>query len=293
MLTLALLGVAGAAAPKATPHLQPALGASRSVLIEPEDTLLDVAFRERLGFEAVVRLNPGVDAWIPDPGTVVQLPTRFLLPDVPPKGLVLNVPELRLYDFRVSPIPAVYAVAVGDADDPTLLGEYRIGGKRTDPVWTVPASIRAEKPYLPAQVPPGPDNPLGSFWMTIGNTSYGVHGTNVRWSIGRLATHGCVRLYEDDMRRLYERTPSGTPLRIVYQPFKWGRDGDELLLEAHPDIYARIADPLTAALATPSALGLLRVLDYERVAETVAAARGEPVRVGTLPAAPSTSTPPS
>jgi L,D-transpeptidase ErfK/SrfK len=297
MLTLTLLSAAGAAAGAAqrepTPRLQPVLGAPRSVLVEPGDTLLDVAFRERLGFEAVVRMNPGVDEWIPDPGTVVRLPTRFILPDVPPDGLVLNVPEMRLYDFRAEPVPEVYAVAVGDAADPTPVGDFRIGNKRTDPVWTVPASIRAEKPELPARVPPGPDNPLGRFWMTIGNTSYGLHGTNVRWSIGRMATHGCVRFYEDDIRRLYERTPPGTRLRIVYQPFKWGRDGDAVFLEAHPDLYGKLPDPLGAALAVPSALGLLGALDFERVADAVAAARGEPVRVGTVPAPEPTSPPPS
>jgi len=297
MLTLALLSVAGAAraaaAREALPRLQPLLGAPRSVLVEPDDTLLDVAYRERLGFEAVVRMNPGVDEWIPDPGTIVQLPTRFVLPDVASEGLVLNVPEMRLYDFRVGPQPDVYAVAVGDVEDPTPVGAFRVGSKRTDPVWTVPASIRAEKPELPARVPPGPDNPLGKFWMTIGTTSYGLHGTNIRWSIGRMATHGCVRLYEDDIQRLYERTPSGTPLRIVYQPFKWGVEGDAILLEAHPDLYKQVPDPLTAALAVPSALDLLSRLDLERVAETVSAARGEPVRVGTLPPAAPTSRPPS
>jgi L,D-transpeptidase ErfK/SrfK len=292
MLTLALLGVAGAAR-DAAPRLQPVLGAPRSVLVEADDTLLDVAFREHLGFEAVVRMNPGVDEWIPEPGTVVRLPTRFVLPDVEPRDLVLNVPEMRLYDFRAKGQPDVYAVAVGDATDPTLIGEFRVGSKRTDPVWTVPASIRAEKPELPAQVPPGPDNPLGKFWMTIGSTSYGLHGTNVRWSIGRMATHGCVRFYEDDIQRLYGRTPTGTRLRILYQPFKWGVDRDAILLEAHPDLYALLPDSLAAALATPSALGLLPALDLSLVAATVAAARGEPVRVGTLPASASTSTPPS
>jgi L,D-transpeptidase ErfK/SrfK len=291
MLTLALVAVAGALAGASgrngTPRLQPLLGFERRVVVEPEDTLLDVAYRERLGFEAVVRLNPGVDEWIPDPGTIVRLPTRFLLPDVPPEGLVLNVPEMRLYDFRSGPLPEVYAVAVGDAADPTPLGEFRVGNKRTDPVWTVPASIRAEKPELPARVPPGPDNPLGKFWMTIGTTSYGLHGTNVRWSIGRMATHGCVRFYEDDIRRLYERTPPGTRLRIVYQPFKWGRDGDAILLEAHPDLYGQLPDPLAAALAVPSALNLLSALDFERVASTVATARGE------LATPQATSTPPS
>jgi L,D-transpeptidase ErfK/SrfK len=294
----ALAGAAVRAVPPApyAPQLRPLVGEERSVLVEPEDTLLDVAFRERLGFESVARLNPNLDVWIPDAGSVVRLPTRYVLPDVEPEGLVLNVPEMRLYDFRVEPVPDVYAAAVGDPTDPTPIGEFRVGDKRIDPVWTVPASIRAEKPELPARVPPGPENPLGSYWMTVGSTSYGIHGTNIRWSIGRMATHGCVRLYEDQIERLFQRTPSGTRLRIVYQTVKWGTDGEGLYLEVHQDLYARLADPLALALATPSALGLLEAIDFGLVARAIQAARGVPVRVGTLPVpapASSTSPPPS
>jgi L,D-transpeptidase ErfK/SrfK len=256
---------------------------SRTDLVEPGDTLLDVAARHRLGFEAVARLNPAVDPWIPDPGTIVQLPTRHLLPQVAPAGLVVNVPEMRLYDFGVEDGPEVFAVAIGDAEDPTPIGEFRVGAKRVDPEWRVPASIRAEKPELPEVVPPGPENPLGSRWLTIGNTSYGLHGTNVRWSIGRIATHGCVRLYEEDVVRLYARVREGTRLQLVYQPYKWGRDGDRLLLEAHPDVYGRFPDPLGAALETPRALGLAPRVDVVAVQRVLARADGVPTPVGTLP----------
>jgi L,D-transpeptidase ErfK/SrfK len=294
MLTLVALGPGSLDAAEA-PELQPLVGEERSVLVEPDDTLLDVAFRERLGFEAVVRLNAGLDEWIPEPGSVVRLPTRFVLPDAPATGLVLNIPEMRLYDFRTEPLPDVYAVAVGDAADPTPVGGFRIGEKRIDPVWRVPASIREKRPELPARVPPGPDNPLGGHWMTLGASSYGIHGTNVRWSIGREATHGCVRLYEDEMKRLFERTPSGTRVTIVYQPFKWGRRDDGIYLEAHPDIYGQVQSPLTEALALPSELGLLDAIDIGLVALEVGRARGVPVQVGTLPAteAEATSPPPS
>jgi L,D-transpeptidase ErfK/SrfK len=160
----------------------------------------------------------------------------------------------------------------------------------------VPASIRAERPELPALVPPGPDNPLGSRWMTIGHTSYGIHGTNVRWSIGRMATHGCIRLYDDEVRRLFDRTPTGTRLQLVYQPFKWGQDGPDLYLEVHPDIYARHPDRLAEALRTPRALGILPHVDLERAWQVLDEMRGVPVRVGRLPAPPAppaTSTPTS
>ncbi|HEX5066134.1 MAG TPA: L,D-transpeptidase family protein [Myxococcota bacterium] len=273
--------------PRPPQRLMPIGGEPRKVLVRDGDTLLDVAFDYRLGFEAVERLNPGVDPWIPVAGTVIDLPTQYVLPDVEPKGLVINVPEMRLYDFTVTPME-VFAAAIGDEADPSLHGEYKVGAKRKNPAWYVPASIKAEKPDLPAVVPAGPDNPLGSRWMTIGNTSYGIHGTNKQWSIGRMATHGCVRLYDDQIKKLYDRTPTGTRLQLLYQPYKWGIDGNDLYLEVHPDLYGRYPGPLTEALRTPRELGILRHIDLELAWRAVEEARGVPVWVGRLPEPPPT-----
>jgi L,D-transpeptidase ErfK/SrfK len=268
--------------------LQPVLGAPRAVVLAAGDTLLDVAQRERLGFAQLVHLNPGIDIWVPRAGTRVQLPTEFILPNVPREGLVINLPEMRLYDFTVDPErPTVLAVAIGDAVDPTPVGEYRIGSKRVDPVWTVPASIRAENPSLPAVVAAGPDNPLGDRWLTLGTSSYGIHGTNNVWSIGRISTHGCVRLYNDDMRALFERTKSGTRVRIVYQAVKLGQRNGELYVEAHPDEYDMAFDAPAAALVqliVLDALGVVdgRSIDQDEVRRVIGEARGAPVRIGRL-----------
>lgn len=278
------LGGPSPAARAVDPDAIPAVvGVPQSDLVEPGDTLLDVAHRHRLGFDRVARLNPDVHHWIPEPGTVVRLPTWHVLPDVPHAGLVINVPEMQLYDFTVGPEPEVFAIAIGDQMDPSLIGSFRIGTKREHPTWTVPASIRAEKPYLPAVVPPGPDNPLGDHWMTIGATSYGIHGTNNPWSIGREATHGCIRLYNDEIARLYARTRRGTPVRLVYQTVKIGRRGDTIYLEAHPDVYGREPDGMAFAIQRLHALGLIDFVDPARVRRAVEERRGVPVPVGALP----------
>jgi L,D-transpeptidase ErfK/SrfK len=284
---LALLG------PPVAPALDlaaipPIVGAPRSDLVESGDTLLDVAHRHRLGFDRVARLNPGVHHWIPEPGTVVRLPTEHVLPDAPRTGLVINVPEMQLYDFtggRESE-PEVFAIAIGDQMDPSLIGTFRIGARRERPAWTVPASIRAKKPELPAVVPPGPDNPLGDHWMTIGATSYGIHGTNNPWSIGREATHGCIRLYNDEIARLYARTRSGTPVQLVYETVKVGRRGGTIYVEAHPDVYGRQPDRLAAAYQRLYALGLTEDVDPVRVRRAVEESSGAPVPVGSLLGAP-------
>ncbi|HTF36571.1 MAG TPA: L,D-transpeptidase family protein [Myxococcota bacterium] len=286
-LLLALAATAAARGHRTKPAgpepLRPVLGQPSKDLIEADDTLLDVAYRHRLGFDALARLNPGINVWIPDPGEVVELPTQYILPDGDPKGVVINVPEMRLYDFTRGTPPELFAIAIGDEEDPSLYGKFKVGPKRKDPAWHVPASIRAEKPELPAMVPAGEDNPLGTRWMTIDNTSYGVHGTNNNWSIGRTATHGCIRLYNDQMERLYERIPTGTPLLLEYQPVKVGRLNNGIYVEAHPDIYGRVPDRTAYALHRLGELGLLSSVDLPTVERVIGEARGAPVRVGTLP----------
>jgi L,D-transpeptidase ErfK/SrfK len=280
-------GLAIPAGPLEPPALElaPLVGVPEFAAVESGDTLLDIAYRHRVGFEAVVRLNPDVDVWLPEPGLAVNLPTEVILPQAPREGLVLNIPEMRLFDFTAGAEPEIFAVAIGDAEDPTPIGRFAIGAKRSDPVWNVPDSILAERPGLAAQVPPGPANPLGDRWMTVGRTSYGIHGTNIRWSIGRVATHGCVRLYNEDMHGLYERVEEGTPLTMVYQTVKLGmRDGD-VFLEVHPDVYQRGTTRSAQVLVRLLVLGLVGTLDRESidpdlVEHTLERASGTPIRIG-------------
>lgn len=291
-LAVVLLAPAEAFSEDRWTGLRPLVGRPEAVTTLEGDTLLDVAFRERMGFDPVIRLNPEVAVWIPEPGTLVELPTVAVLPTAEERGLVINVPEMRMYDFTVGPEPRVISVAIGDPDDPTLLGSYRVGGKRVHPTWNVPASIRAERPELPAAVSPGPHNPLGSRWMTVGSTTYGIHGTNNRWSIGRTATHGCIRLYEDVMEDLFDRIPEGTPITLVYEPIKIGRRDGHVYVEVHPDIYERLlgADLGAYTLARLDAMGLGPSVDRDAVVAAVREAIGYPVRIGTLPDAPAAPT---
>jgi len=286
----AALLAARKAEPPAPPQLAPVQGAESYEYTHDKDTLLDVAARAGVGFIPLTALNPDIDVWVPPENSRVRLPTDYVLPDAPHVGLVINVPEMRLYDYTSDPNnPTVLAVAVGDIGDPTPVRDFKIGGKRTDPVWTVPESIRAERPDLPAVVPAGPDNPLGDRWLTLGNTSYGIHGTNNLWSIGREATHGCVRLYNRDMRALYDRVPTGTPVRIIYQRVKVGQRDGNVFVEAHPDPYDMDFEPLPGALARLVALDVLGIVDGGSIRESavrrvVTDARGVPVPVGRLAA---------
>ena len=242
-----LLGsmVAGAAQAVVYPLPLPdvdAIGEVKVVYARKEDTLLDIARAHSLGYDEIVHANPGVDRWVPGEGTAVVLPTRYILPDTPREGLVLNVAELRLYYYPPASaggerVVHTYPVSIGRMDWKTPLGLTKVVAKEVDPAWRPPASIKAEHAregdILPDVVPGGPDNPLGRHAMRLGVPGYLIHSTNKPFGIGMRVTHGCVRMYPEDIEGLFGMVPVGTSVRLIDQPVKVGRVGGELLLEVH------------------------------------------------------------
>lgn len=203
------------------------IGNPRIYLATAGDTLLDIARLHHLGYQELRRANPDTDPWLPGAGTRITIPARWILPAGPRKGLVLNMPEMRLYRYLPDSRVMTFPLGVGVEGQETPAGKYRIGQKRTNPVWYVPVSIQEEMEVPRKTVPPGPDNPLGKYWMRLSSTTYGIHGTNNPWAIGRRVTHGCIRLYPEDIAYLYPQIPPGTPVQVIYQHAKVGlRNGN-------------------------------------------------------------------
>ena len=218
------------------------IGAITVVPARSEDTLLDIARRHGLGYEDIVRANPDVDTWLPGEGTEVVLPTRYVLPPGPRRGIILNLAEYRLYYFPQPKngdrgVVMTYPMSIGRMDWETPLGKTTIIQKVTDPAWYPPASIRAEHAAngdpLPRIVPAGPKNPLGKHAMRLGLPGYLIHGTNRPAGVGMRVTHGCVRMFPEDIEFLFERVAVNMPVRIINEPVKLGWDGDVLVMEAH------------------------------------------------------------
>jgi len=218
------------------------VGELQTVPASRHETLLDIALHHDLGHEEIVAANPGINPWLPQEGALVTLPTQFILPNAPRQGIVINLPEMRLY-YYPEPKPGQQAVVVthpisiGSEGRNLPMGISEISEKRIKPSWRVPASIRAEHAEagdpLPAIVPAGPDNPLGDYAMRLGTSAYLIHGTNRTFSIGMRVSHGCIRLYPNDIESLFAQVPMATPVRIINQPFKAGWLADELYVEAH------------------------------------------------------------
>ena len=247
-LTVILLGILIAASARAEIYELPpdgydVIGALATITTREEDTLVDIARRHGLGYHDIVRANRGVNVWVPGEGTEVVLPTRFVLPPGPRQGIVLNLPEYRLYYYPepVDGEPAyvmTYPISIGRMDWDTPLGATRVVSKVRNPSWYTPQSVRDEHAAdgrpLPRIVPPGPQNPLGKYAMRLGLPGYLIHGTNRPAGVGMRVTHGCIRMFPEDIEFLFPNVDVNTPVRIINEPIKLGWFGNELVMEVHP-----------------------------------------------------------
>jgi L,D-transpeptidase ErfK/SrfK len=222
--------------------------------------LLDVARANGLGYVETVAANPGIDPQPDGTSRMVALPTQHVLPDAPRRGIVVNLPEMRLYYFPPAGPVRSFAIGVGKLGKETPSGHTQITRKAAYPVWVPTPSERAEDHTLPARVGPGPANQLGDRALYLGWDEYAIHGTNNSDSIGRHDSHGCIKLYPDDIATLFEIVPVGTPVLVVNQPVKVGWLADELYLQVHPDIAdadAIAANGRTAAGSAVDADGMV------------------------------------
>lgn len=206
--------------------------------IRADDSLLELARHYDVGYNEITAANPDVDPYIPEVGTTVTIPGRWILPDVPLlKGIVINVAEMRLYYFppRARGVIDTFPVGIGDEGWETPVGTYRVIEKIANPAWHVPASIRAQKPELPEIVPPGSDNPLGSHALRLSIGTVLIHGTDRPFGIGRRVSHGCIHLYPEDIVTLFRKVKLGDRVAIVRQRVKAAVVNGRVLVEFHDD----------------------------------------------------------
>ncbi|MDR2214259.1 MAG: L,D-transpeptidase family protein [Nevskiaceae bacterium] len=218
------------------------VGQLQVTVANKEDTLSDIARRFNVGYEEIVRANPKVDPWLPRAGTEVVVPTQFVLPNAPREGIVINVAAMRIYYFQPvkkgeKQVVYTHPIGIGKVGWSTPEGATKVISKQKDPVWRPTASIIAEHKkngeILPAVVPAGPDNPLGRYKLTLGWASYLIHGTNKPYGVGLRSSHGCIRLYPEDIEQVFGMVTPGTKVRVVNQPFVFGWHEDQLYLQAY------------------------------------------------------------
>jgi L,D-transpeptidase ErfK/SrfK len=270
------------------------IGVPQVVFTRREDTLSDLARAYGLGYDELIAANPGVDPWLPGDRTPILLPTQYVLPNVPRRGVILNIASKRLFYFPAVPegqpqVVKTYPIGIGRVGWETPLGATTVTAKARNPSWFVPASVRREHAEigdpLPAVVPPGPDNPLGTRVLKLEMPGYLIHGTNQPYGVGMRVSHGCVRLYPENIELLYELVDIGESVMIVNEPYLLGwRDG-EMYFEGHTpleDDAISSADRLESLLQDQENLAgvPLRQADKDQLRAIASVANGVPVRVG-------------
>jgi L,D-transpeptidase ErfK/SrfK len=257
------------------------VGVVQHHIVVPKETLLDIVRNYGLGYNELSLLYPKIDPWMPNPGQNLVIPTQWILPSTKLFGLVINLPELRLYHFfPKTKIVSTYPVGIGDVGWETPVAVGHVIYRQVDPTWLVPKSLRAK--YGVTSIPPGPKNPLGKYWLGLSLIGYGIHGTNSPWGIGKRVSHGCIRLYPEHIALLFENVYVNTPVEIIYEPVKIGFQNQDIFIEVHPDIYNRIPDMQAQTFRRLHELGIFSDVSVSLVKDALERQNGLPVRVGFL-----------
>jgi L,D-transpeptidase ErfK/SrfK len=272
---------------------QTVIGYPQTYVLQPHDTLLDVARYFDLGFNELAAAYPEIDPWLPTPRDELSIPTWLVLPHSSNHGLVVNIPEMRLYYFprratkEAPQVVITLPVGLGQEDWPTPRAMFRVTGKTTNPVWVIPESIKRERikeqGWSEKVIPAGsPDNPMGKYRLDLTLPRYKIHDTNNPWAVGRLVTHGCIRLYPEDIARLFPRVRTGEPGQFLYQPIKIGVFYEKVYAEVHADIYRVLPDLWEEAQRVARHSGYAELIDQRLFAEAVQQQTGVPTDVTKL-----------
>lgn len=298
-LTLNSLPSAGAQ------ELTPLVGQEWTHLVQPKETLSRIAARHHLSLRAIRglnRLKPGAKL---KPGQSLRLSTRHIVPPAASAAVVINIPDLLLYRYQDDRLTGWYPVALGQPFDTrykkdperwqTPTGTFKVAELRQNPIWRVPKSIQeemaAEGKTVYERMPPGPENPLGKFWIGLSKWGYGIHGTIAPTSVGRYKTHGCIRMKPGQIDQVYGAVRVGSIVRIAYEPVKVAAIGDQVWLEVAPDTYEKVGDLGSRVQTRLAEAGVSARVDRRRVDRVVHDRWGIAVRVDYAALPPATPSP--
>jgi L,D-transpeptidase ErfK/SrfK len=261
------------------PILPSVVGEVRTYTVAPGDGLYVIARSYGLAYPAVARANGIKDPNVVWAGRLLILPTRLILPVCRGEGVIVNIPEFRMFLFRGRTLRAIYPIAVGLPTWRTPIGSFKISNKVRNPAWYMPPELARREKVKREIIEPGPDNPLGDFWIGTSIRHTGIHSTNIPMTVGRALSHGCVRLYPEHVEELFGQVAVGDSGEFIYQPVKVAVDGDDVLIEVHPDLYGLVPDLLRVAEERLRAFGAWERADPALLFQAVAEARGIPVSI--------------
>ncbi len=258
------------------------IGIIKTYRDKDNESLIEIARKFGIGFNEIADSNPDLDPFVPGAGISVEIPTSWVLPDAESyDGIVINLSEMRLYYFfkkKKSKLVRTFPIGIGSEGNNTPLGNFRVIQKTVRPNWYVPESVRKEKPTLPEVVPPGTDNPLGTHALRLSLGNILIHGTNRPYGIGRRVSHGCIRLYPEDIPKLFRLAPNGVRVTIVRQPVKIGIKNNKVYIEAHKDEHINM-NYFKEAVKLLRKKNLLKRVNSEKMYYALIEKSGVPVKI--------------
>jgi L,D-transpeptidase ErfK/SrfK len=260
------------------PQAVTVIGSPQHHTVTKGQDLLDVARHYDLGWTEIGSMYRQWDPFLPPPGANMLIPTIWIVPTGRTAQILVNTGELRLYYFVNNGTQVyTYPIGMGVLDYKTPTGNFHVNQKKVNPAWHIPKQL--QKKYEMSVMPAGPDNPMGAFKLGLNWGDYGIHGCNLPWAVGRLVSHGCTRLYPEDIKKLFAMVPMGTKVEYIYEPAKIGFRNGRIFLSVHDDVYFKIRSMLLHVFSLIERQGLAAQVDMRKVLQTVEEQTGMPIDV--------------
>lgn len=254
------------------------VGATQRHVIKKGEDLLEIARRYGLGYNAIGVMHRDWDPFLPPVGTDIVIPTMWIIPDTRGRQLIVNTGAMRLYYFMKNGAEVyTFPIGMGVLDFKTPSGNFKVVQKKVNPAWHIPKSLQAK--YGMTVMPPGPDNPLGEYKLTLSWGDYGIHGTHMPWGVGRLVSHGCTRMYPEHIKNLFPLVPVGTSVEYIYEPALVGFRNGRLYISVHEDYYYKIRSMILHVLSLLESRGLTGQVNLQRVMQAVEEHTGMPMDI--------------
>ena len=260
------------------PQALTVVGSPQHHVIKKGEDLLDIARRYDLGWTEIGAMYRAWDPFLPPVGTSMLIPTLWIVPTGRSAQIIVNTGEMRLFYFVNQGTQVyTYPIGMGVLDFKTPTGNFTVNQKKVNPDWHIPKQL--QKKYEMSVMPAGPDNPMGAFKLGLNWGDYGIHGCNLPWAVGRLVSHGCTRLYPEDIKKLFAMVPMGTKVEYIYEPAQIGFRQGRVYLSVHDDVYFKIRSMILHVLSMLEQRGLADQVDTQKVMQTVEEQTGMPMDV--------------
>lgn len=255
------------------------IGSSNYHIVKRGDTIKKISSMYGVSYNQILNTNPLKDPDKLSPGQKLVISSEKIIPKKIYNGLIINIPEYSIYHFKNGILINTYSIAIGKKNWQTPRGRFFVDNKALNPTWRIPPRMARKLKTRNKSVPPGPENPLGKYWIGLSLPHIGIHSTNKPYSIGKALSHGCMRLLPKDAEELFKTLNVGTQGEIIYEPVKVAKKNGKIYIEVHTDVYKLNDDLLPHTIRFLKRERLYNLVDLELVKDALNQKNGIPINI--------------